>query len=79
MSRKERHSRSSGSRKGRLSEGTSGSLGSANEEGGAKLPPRRKKFPSSLHKLNKWYYNLLFVLFLGLVIFLFWYGNKFSS
>ncbi|MBH5317991.1 hypothetical protein I6N90_09255 [Paenibacillus sp. GSMTC-2017] len=42
------------------------------------LPPRRKKFPSSIHKVNKWYYNLLFILFLCLVAFLFWYGNKFS-
>lgn len=78
MSRKERHGRASGRRKGHNPDtDVSHSLGETGEE--TKLPPRRKKYPSSLHNLNKWYYNLLFILFLGLVAFLFWYGNKFSS
>lgn len=78
MSRKERHSRSSGGRKRTLTDNALHDM--KGEEGdSSKLPPRRKKFPSSLHKVNKWYYNLLFILFLGLVAFLFWYGNKFSS
>jgi len=43
-----------------------------------KLPPRRKKYPSSAQTVTKWFYNLLIVIFLGLVVFLFWYGIKFS-
>lgn len=43
------------------------------------LPPRRKKFPSSAQKVTKWYYNLLFVMFVCLVGGLFWYGVKFSQ
>lgn len=78
MSRKETHSRASGRRKGQSPERDKRYVpGEDSEE--PKLPPRRKKYPSSLHKINRWYYNLLFVLFLGLVAFLFWYGNKFSS
>lgn len=50
----------------------------ASEEKTPELPPRRKKFPSSAQKVSKWFYNLLFVLFVGLVVFLFWYGKKFS-
>lgn len=45
----------------------------------APLPPRRKKFPSSAQKINKVYYNLLFVLFVILVAGLFWYGTKYSE
>jgi hypothetical protein len=78
MSRKERHGRTSGRRKGQSPELDASYL-PGQDPGEPKLPPRRKKYPSSLHNLNKWYYNLLFVLFLGLVAFLFWYGNKFSS
>ncbi|GKU79574.1 hypothetical protein [Paenibacillus sp. L3-i20] len=43
------------------------------------LPPRHKKHPSSVNKVNKWYYNVLFILFVCLVAFLFWYGKKFST
>ncbi|MDQ6418266.1 hypothetical protein RB620_02330 [Paenibacillus sp. LHD-117] len=78
MTRKERHSRSSGARKRSLG-GNAGNEPRSGDDNGAKLPPRRKKFPSSIHNVYKWYYNLLFILFLGLVAFLFWYGNKFSS
>ncbi|WP_424766102.1 hypothetical protein [Paenibacillus sp. sgz302251] len=46
---------------------------------GEALPPRRKKFPSSINKVIKWYYNLLFLLFVCLVAGLFWYGLKFSE
>ena len=85
MNRKERHSRSSKARSRSYVRSTDNSEATNHEsepndtskEG--KLPPRRKKFPSSLNKVNKWYYNLLFVLFLTLVAFLFWYGHNFSS
>ncbi|MFF2887627.1 hypothetical protein [Paenibacillus sp. NPDC057967] len=78
MSRKQRHSRTS--RPHQPEKAGDMTNATASQEGEPlKLPPRRKKFPSSLHKVNKWYYNLLFVLFLCLVAFLFWYGNKFSS
>ncbi|MCA0754449.1 hypothetical protein KP806_05260 [Paenibacillus sp. N4] len=43
------------------------------------LPPRSKKFPSSNQTVTKWYYNLLFFLFVCLVGGLFWYGLKFSE
>lgn len=43
------------------------------------LPPRRDKHPSSNQKVTKWYYNLLFVLFVCLVAALFWYGMKYSE
>ncbi len=43
------------------------------------LPPRRKKFPSSSQRVTKWYYNLLFFLFVCLVAGLFWYGVRFSE
>ncbi|MFD0586870.1 hypothetical protein ACFQZE_02555 [Paenibacillus sp. GCM10027627] len=76
MSRKDRHSRSSK----KIETEKVGEFTSLTEEGETnQLPPRRKKFPSSLNKVHKWYYNLLFILFVCLVVFLFWYGNKFSS
>lgn len=78
MSRKQRHSRTSRSYQPEKA-GDMMNAAAGQEDEPLKLPPRRKKFPSSLHKVNKWYYNLLFVLFLCLVAFLFWYGNKFSS
>lgn len=43
------------------------------------LPPRRKKYPSSAQKVTKWYYNLIVVLFLGLVAALFYYGIKYTE
>ncbi|MGO4373708.1 hypothetical protein [Paenibacillus sp. 2TAB19] len=43
------------------------------------LPPRRKKHPSSAQKVTKWYYNLIVVLFLGLVAGLFYYGIKYTQ
>jgi len=57
---------------------TTNAVDKMNKNEAAKLPPRRKKFPSSGQKAAKWFYNLLFVIFVGLVVFLFWYGNKFS-
>ncbi len=84
MNRKERHSRSSKTRSRSHARSKADPIAaddalqqSQPEEG--KLPSRRKKFPSSINKVNKWYYNLLFVLFLALVAFLFWYGHNFSS
>jgi hypothetical protein len=53
-------------------------IGTDSNEGEA-LPPRRKKHPSSVNKVTKWYYNLLFFLFVCLVGGLFWYGLKFSE
>ncbi|MEK3881486.1 hypothetical protein [Paenibacillus sp. PL2-23] len=77
MSRKLRHSRSRRSPYDILEPQGDAPPAMEGEEP-LKLPPRRKKFPSSLRNLNKWYYNFLFVLFLCLVGFLFWYGNTFS-
>lgn len=77
MSRKERHSRLGKGRRSEAPEGYSGEQAEGDEQ--KKLPSRRQKFPSSIHKIYKWYFNLLFVLFIGLVVFLFWYGNKFTQ
>ena len=49
------------------------------EEQGKTLPPRTKKYPSSKAKLTKVYYNVVFVLFVALVVFLLWYGNNYHS
>lgn len=76
MSRKLRHNRFLSARRLEKPDETDNL---ASDDKSLKLPPRRKKFPSSIHKLNKWYYNILFILFVSLVVFLFWYGNKFSS
>ncbi|MCR2803047.1 hypothetical protein [Paenibacillus soyae] len=78
MSRKLRHSRSQRSRPSVHAPDDTANTAPSQDDAPLKLPPRRKKFPSSLQKVNKWYYNFLFVLFLCLVGFLFWYGNKFS-
>ncbi|NIK21081.1 hypothetical protein [Paenibacillus lupini] len=43
------------------------------------LPPRRKKHPSNVQKVTKWYYNALFLLFVCLVAGLFWYGIRFTD
>jgi len=44
-----------------------------------KLPPRTKKYPSSKAKLTRIYYNVVFFLFVALVLFLLWYGNNYYS
>jgi len=75
MSRKEKFSRSARKMKSTFDK----SVMEDENSGSAKLPPRSKKFPSSKHKIAKWYYNLLFFLFVCLVAFLFWYGNHFSE
>lgn len=76
MSRKEKFSRRSARKmQSKLEKSTP----EANNNELIKLPPRSKKFPSSKHKLTKWYYNFLFFLFVCLVAFLFWYGNRFSQ
>lgn len=78
MSRKQRFSRSPASQR-RKDENTPTPMPAGTEPDEIhELPPRRKKFPSSIHKITKWYYNLIFFLFVCLVVFLFWYGNKFS-
>lgn len=77
MSRKLRHGRSGGRRQSEQPIDMTNTA-SSEDEAPLKLPPRRKKFPSSINKVNKWYYNILFVLFLILVVFLFWYGNTYS-
>ncbi|SYX84707.1 hypothetical protein [Paenibacillus alvei] len=41
------------------------------------LPSRKKLFPSSYVRLTKWFYNFLFLLFVGLLIgLLFWGRHK---
>lgn len=77
MSRKERFVRSRAARQ-REKTVEPYSIGTSSNAFEA-LPPRRKKFPSSVHKVTKWYYNLLFFLFVCLVGGLFWYGMKFSD
>lgn len=77
MSRKLRHGRSAGKQKSEQRNDMTNTA-SSEDEAPLNLPPRRKKFPSSIQKVNKWYYNILFVLFVGLVAFLFWYGNTYS-
>lgn len=77
MSRKLRHGRSTGKRQSEPYVDMTNTA-SSEDEAPLKLPPRRKKFPSSINKVNKWYYNILFVLFVILVVFLFWYGNTYS-
>lgn len=78
MSRKLRHNRSAKTQQPFMANERTMS---AENEGNSplQLPPRSKKFPSSSQILNKWYYHLLFLLFIGLVAFLFWYGMTFSS
>lgn len=78
MSRKQKFSRSSAVRKQARAAEPEPSVIEDDSIDVQKLPPRRVKFPSSIHKVTKWYYNLLFILFVGLVVALFWYGNKFS-
>lgn len=77
MSRKEKFG-SSRSSKQHEKTASSSDIGTNSNEGST-LPPRRKKHPSSNYKLTKWYYNLLFLLFVCLVAGLFWYGNKFTD
>lgn len=77
MSRKERFGSSRAARQREKTVEPS-SIGTSSNDFEA-LPPRRKKFPSSVHKVTKWYYNLLFFMFVCLVVGLFWYGLKFSD
>ena len=74
MSRKEKFSRSA-----RKMHSTLDTVTNDENDGSAKLPPRSKRFPSSKHKITKWYYNFLFFLFVCLVVFLFWYGIRYSE
>lgn len=77
MSRKDKFGNS---RAARQQEKTAEPSGTGTDSiGGATLPPRRKIHPSSISKVTKWYYNLLFLLFVSLVGVLFWYGLKFSD
>ncbi|MBD2869623.1 hypothetical protein [Paenibacillus arenilitoris] len=77
MSRKERFGRSSASK--RHEKAAAPHDQGTESQAGESLPPRRLKFPSSAQKVTKWYYNLLFLLFVCLVSGLFWYGLKFSE
>lgn len=77
MSRKEKFGSSRAARQHERTAEPSGSGTDSIE--GETLPPRRKKHPSSISKVTKWYYNLLFLLFVSLVGGLFWYGLKFSD
>ncbi|MFC6332311.1 hypothetical protein ACFP56_06715 [Paenibacillus septentrionalis] len=49
------------------------------EKQGDTLPPRTKKHPSNKAKLTKVYYNVVFFLFVSLVVFLLWYGNNYYN
>lgn len=53
--------------------------GNATDTNAEALPPRRKVHPSSVQKVTKWYYNLLFLLFVCLVAGLFYYGLRFTE
>lgn len=45
------------------------------EEGGTEgLPPRTKVFPSNRIKWTRWFFNTLLFLFIGLTIWLLWWG-----
>lgn len=77
MSRKEKFSRSA--KKEKVQSKYQDATQEAEDQELLKLPPRSKRFPSSKYKVAKWYYNFLFFLFVCLVAFLFWYGNRFSG
>jgi len=77
MSRKEKFSRTS--RKARKYKADSYFELEQTKEQPETLPPRQKKFPSSKQKLTKIYYNVLFVLFIILIAFLFWYGKQYTA
>jgi len=76
MSRVEKYGRSK--QAGQTSKAEAKHAAEAGKDKEPKLPPRRKKYPSSAQTVTKWFYNLLIVVFVGLVVFLFWYGIKFS-
>jgi len=40
------------------------------------LPPRRKKHPSNKQQTAQWFYNVLFLLFLILIVVLFLFGKR---
>lgn len=78
MSRKEKFSRSARGKVNQHVTEASNIYESETEISVSNLPSRRKTHPSSKVKLTKIYYNILFILFVALVVFLFWYGNKYS-
>lgn len=76
MSRKEKFSRQARRKK---QHETGEPIHNEHGEQQSALPPRTKKHPSSKAKLTKLYYNVVFVLFVALVVFLLWYGNNYYS
>lgn len=40
------------------------------------MPSRRERFPSNKHKLAKWFYNTLIILFICLAVGLFVFGRQ---
>lgn len=76
MSRKEKFSRRA---RGRKHQETGEPIHNEQQSDELKLPPRTKKYPSSKAKLTRIYYNIVFILFVALVIFLLWYGNNYYS
>lgn len=40
------------------------------------MPPRSSVHPSAAHSLSRWFYRALVVLFVALVAYLLWWGNK---
>lgn len=79
MSRVKKFGSSSGKAYGQDTANEPSGSGIDSKDDAAALPPRRKKYPSSAQKLTKWYYNLIIVLFLGLVAALFFYGVKYTE
>ena len=47
----------------------------AEEDDDRYLPPRKELYPSNYAKLTQWFYNILFLLFIGLLIALFLWGR----
>ncbi|MFF2482129.1 hypothetical protein [Paenibacillus sp. NPDC058071] len=79
MSRVQKHRRARGRRRRGQTAEPSPAYNADTASGKEQLPSRRQKFPSSAHKITKWYYNVLFILFVSLVAGLFWYGVKYTN
>lgn len=79
MSRKEKFSRSSRGRGKHQVTDARNFYDNESEIRVSDLPSRRKTHHSNKIKVVKIYYNILVVLFVALVIFLFWFGKKYST
>ncbi|GAC41890.1 hypothetical protein [Paenibacillus popilliae] len=52
-----------------------GALLDAEEDEDRYLPSRKELYPSNYAKITRWFYNILFLLFIGLLIALFLWGR----